>query len=138
MPLMAAQEDIFDTLREVAAFSREVEERNFRGGPPCERLQPLPCLLPAWAHLLFSQLPMKGICYTGGNEVDALTQMMTEFERQDDHEGAEGHGDLLDDFVTSALAPVGTKGCTAHYILSAEKLCTDLLQLTPSNQSVQR
>ena len=47
MVLMAAQADIFDTLREVAAFSREVEEQNFRGGPPSERSQLLPCLLPA-------------------------------------------------------------------------------------------
>ena len=36
MLFMAAQEDIFDTLREVAAFSREVEEQNFRGGPLSE------------------------------------------------------------------------------------------------------
>ena len=68
--------------------------------------------------------------------MDALTQMMTDFERQDDHAGAEGHGDLLDDFVIAALAPVGTSGRTARYILSAENLCTGLLQLTPFNQSV--
>ena len=68
--------------------------------------------------------------------MDALTQMMTEFERQDDHAGAEGHGDLLDDFVTAALAPVGTTGRPARYVLSAEKSCTDLLQPTPFDQSV--
>jgi hypothetical protein len=57
---------------------------------------------------------MKSACCAGANEVDALTQMMTEFEKQDDHAAAEGHGDLLDDFVISALAPVGTTGRTSH------------------------
>lgn len=36
---MPVQEDVFGTLREVAAFSRDVEEQNFRGkGLPLESL----------------------------------------------------------------------------------------------------
>ena len=38
--------------------------------------------------------------------MEALTEFMSQFEREDDDGAAEGHGDLLDDFVSSALTPV--------------------------------
>lgn len=38
--------------------------------------------------------------------MEALTDFMSQFEREDDDGAAEGHGDLLDDFVSSALTPV--------------------------------
>lgn len=43
--------------------------------------------------------------------------MMSEIEREDDENNAEGHGDLLDDFVSSAVVPVGfcNHPCTLGY-----------------------
>ncbi|CAL5222515.1 g4890 [Coccomyxa viridis] len=66
------EEDVFETLREVAAFSRNIEEEEK---------------------------------FKGGREIKDLNQMMSEIEREDDENNAEGHGDLLDDFVSSALVP---------------------------------
>ena len=42
----------------------------------------------------------------GGKEVEDLNQMMSELEREDSGDDVEGHGDLLDDFVSSALMQV--------------------------------
>ena len=42
----------------------------------------------------------------GATEIEALSQMMRELEQQDEDGGAEGRGDLLDDFVSSALVKV--------------------------------
>lgn len=42
----------------------------------------------------------------GAAEIEALNQMMRELEQRDGDDGAEGYGDLLDDFVSSALVKV--------------------------------
>lgn len=55
-------------------------------------------------------------CCAGGGEVEALEQSMSEIERKEDHGGAEGHGNLLDDFVSAALAMV-THCCKADCLL---------------------
>ena len=34
---MAVQEDVFETLREVAAFSRDIEEQKYRGKTSCRQ-----------------------------------------------------------------------------------------------------
>ena len=49
---------------------------------------------------------MSPLWRAGGREVDDVDQMMRELERVDSDYDAEGHGDLLDDFVSSALVPV--------------------------------
>ena len=42
----------------------------------------------------------------GATEIEALNQMMRELEQREEDDGTEGHGDLLDDFVSSALVKV--------------------------------
>lgn len=50
--------------------------------------------------------------------MEALTDFMSQLEREDDDGAAEGHGDLLDDFVSSALTPVSCCfGTQSHHAI---------------------
>ena len=101
------QEAVFGTLREVSAFSRDVEDQQVRG-----ETVPFACIAVAGcSHSCLQQIiPLACMdaeddC-AGATEIEALNQMMRELEQRDGDGDAEGHGDLLDDFVSSALVKV--------------------------------
>ena len=104
----------------VTAFSREIEDQR----PPKSELATSAALMrPPLLHALVCA---ECRCASAGmKEVEALTEVTRLLEAADDDGGAEGAGDLLDDFVVTAATGVSLR-CQMAWIAKAWPACPAL------------